>query len=155
MATQPVDFNFFLARKYALLEQQANTGSQNAATAAIGTAAAARVDNTRANLMPAESAAQIGLQGAQTRLVGEQASVVAPESRARIANMGADTALTNTNNQIAIREGLTERPILPSALNAVLGGRGYTGFKLSGDGPLPRRKAGETEVSYMDRINNL
>lgn len=155
ISPQPVDFNYFLARKYAILQQQADATTQNANSSAVASAAAAAVDRTRAGLMPAESAAQIAQQGAQTRLLGEQAAVVRPESAARIASMNAETALTGTNNQIAIREGLTPRPILGSSLNNVLGSRGYTGFRLSDDAPLPRRRQGESEIAYMDRINGL
>lgn len=174
--TQPVDFNYFLGRKYAIQQQQANAGdvqanavAQNASTNAVTGAASAALDRTRASLMPAESASTIGLQGAQGGLLREQASVVRPESIARIANMNAETGLTTANttsvNQI-------NKLYTPSAggLQSVLGSRGYTGPGLAGGfgadgmfhfsntpvtGPLPRRQPGETEVQYQDRINGF
>ena len=156
-----VDFNYFLQRKYAVLQQQADAGTSNAASGAIqansgaiAARAGANLDNTRATLLPAESAATIAQSRAQTRLIGEQANVVAPESMARIAGMTADTALTGTNNKIAIREGLVPRPIMGSALAGVMGPATPAGFRFSSD-ILPPRRARETEVNYQDRINGL
>lgn len=154
-----VDFNYFLARKYAQLQQQADATTQNAnsnavqaATGAVVGNAAAALDTARATALPAESAAQIALQRAQARLVGEQASVVAPESRARIGQITAETGLTNTNNKIAIREGLTPRSFqLGGALSDVLG----TTRISTAIGGLPSRRAGESEASYLDRINGF
>lgn len=156
-----VDFNYFLARKYALLQQQADAGTQNAASGAIQASsgaiaakAAAQLDTTRANLLPAESAATIAQTQAQARLLGEQANIVGPESQARIGQIGAETIGTNIQNKIAIREGLTPRPILGSALSGVMGPATPAGFKFSDD-VLPRRRPGETELRYQDRINGL
>lgn len=157
----PVDFNYFLQRKYAILQQQADAGTegakaqtQNAATAALTGAAAARLDNTRADLMPTESAAQVGLTRAQTALTGNQAKVVIPMATAQIANLGAQTALTGTQNKVLTRNELTPRSELfgSVAMGAVPTLSG--GFRFS-DEPAtetrPLRRRGESAVSYMDR----
>lgn len=102
-----VDFNYFLNRKYMNLQDQTKIAQQNADTGAMTGAAAARLDNTRATLLPNESKATIAKMGAETNLIGEQASIVRPESVARIANMNADTALTKTNRDVTIRQDLT------------------------------------------------
>ena len=126
----PGDIETFLNRKYAILQQQADAATSNANTANLTGRAQAGLDQVRTQLLPKESAASIAKMGAETGLIGQQASVIAPESRARIANLNAETALTGTNNRIAIREGLTERSILPDSLKSVMGLRGYTGYRL-------------------------
>ncbi len=110
----PVDFNYFLNQKYAQLQQQADAttanakaNTLNASTNAITGAAAARLDSTRAALLPGESQATIAKLGAETGLIGEQAKIVAPESTARIGQIRAETALTGTQNEVARRQGLT------------------------------------------------
>ena len=82
-------FQDFLARKYSILQQQANATTESAAattrnadTSAIVGKAQAGLDNTRALWLPKESAASIAKMGAETGLIGEQAKVVGPESRA-------------------------------------------------------------------------
>lgn len=162
--TQPVDFNYFLAQKYALLKQQADAGtvsanatSQNAATNAIVGAASAGLDRTRTTLLPAESRSTIGLQGAQRNLLTEQAAVVRPESTARIGQMNAETGLVRANTTSV--DQLNEiQGIQPGALSNVLGARGYAGPRLGVlDGGMlpptsaPRRLPGESAAEYMDR----
>jgi len=140
---QPVDMNYFLARKYALLQQQADAGtsqaqtqSRQADTGALVGAAAANLDRTRAGLLPGESAAQIAQQGAQTRLLGEQASIVQPLARAQIGQIGAETGLTTTQNKVLTRTALTPyRSLIGSALGSTLGAGGYQGFQLPAAGP--------------------
>lgn len=81
MAGMPAGMAEFLRTKYALLQQQADATTQNAATAALTGKAAANLDTVRAGLMPAESQANIGLVKANTGLAQ------------------ANTALTNTQNE--------------------------------------------------------
>lgn len=158
-----IDFNYFLARKYALLAQGADAQTTNAASGAIqanaqatAATAAAGLDNVRAGLLPAESKSQIGLQGAQASLIGQQASVVVPEANARIADLTANTALTGTQTKVLTREKLTPfSSLFGSTGLPTLGGAG-TPYRLPvGDDPLPRRRVGETEATYMDRINGV
>lgn len=123
-----VDFNYFLNRKYAQLQQQADAttanaraATQNAETNALTGAAAARLDTTRAKLLPAESRATVAKIGAETNLIGEQAKIVAPESLARIGQIRAETALTGTQNEVARRQGLT-------SIGELLGDRQQSGL---------------------------
>lgn len=109
-----VDFNYFLSRKYAQLQQQADATTtnarataQNAATNALTGAAGAALDRMKTELMPRESAASVARLGAEANLANQQASVVVPESRARIRGMDADTALTGTQNKVLTRTSLT------------------------------------------------
>jgi hypothetical protein len=152
-----VNFDYFLQRKYQLLQQQANTGDANAQTARLGTTAAAGLDNARARVLPAESAANIAQTGAQTRLIGEQASVVRPVAMAGIGLTKAQTGLTRTQDQVEQSLGVERfNPIsATSPLGSVLGGQ--QPFRLSGAlaGPQPTRRRGETEASWLDRINGL
>ena len=154
-----VDFNYFLNRKYALLAQNADATTQNAASGAItanaqalSATASAGLDNVRAKVMPDEVASQIRLQNAQGQLYGEQAKVVAPESRARIGQIGAETRYTTLNGDFLMKDKLTPGPQIGGALSSVLGGAAPT---MSLSGPTPRRRLGETEASYMDRINGF
>lgn len=102
-----VDFNYFLNRKYAQLQQQADATTMNAKTNALAGAAAARLDSVRADLLPAESREGLLKSASERGLIDQQASVVVPESRARVAQMGAETDLTRTQNRVAVRQGLT------------------------------------------------
>lgn len=159
----PVDFQYFLARKYAILQQQADSGSEqarattsNAATAAITGAAAANLDNVNAGLRPGESAANVGLTRAQTGLTNNQAQVVIPMATAQIAGLNASTALTGTQNQVLRRESLTPTSELfgSGAIGTLptLGGSGIPRFSsepLSATKPI--RRKGEGGVGYMDR----
>lgn len=97
----PAGMAELLDRKYAILQQQANATSEqaratttNAATSAMVGKASANFDNVRAGLLPAESAANIGLTKANTGLIGKQTEYFGPEALARINNMRADTART-------------------------------------------------------------
>lgn len=134
-----IDFNYFLQRKYALLQQQADAGTAGAAantlqaqTGATVGAAAAKLDSTRANLLPAESASQIGLQSAQTGLTRAQAAVVIPEAQSRIGVNAANIANTDIQTRIAERDGLTTFSAANpgGAIASILPG-GYQGYRLS------------------------
>jgi hypothetical protein len=170
-----VDFNYYLNRKYTLLQQQADAGTKNvdiaaknAATNALAAGAAARVDNTRADLMPAESAAGIAKTGAETSLLGEQARYFGPVAEANIANTNAGTYLTGIQGDVAKREGLMERSILPESLAAVMGTkvpsfrlgapvaptRSATPWYMRGATPL-RRFPGDVTAEELDRLNGL
>lgn len=101
-----VDFRYFLNRKYALLGQEANAGTQNAASNAItaraqagALGAAAALDRTRASLMPGESEAGIAQTLANARLLGEQAATVRPVAFANIRATEAGTRLTDTQEE--------------------------------------------------------
>lgn len=158
-----VDFGYFLARKYALQQQEADAATKNASSNALQAAAGARLTGVQADVLPATSKAQIAQMGANTNLITEQAKVVGPEAFARIGQLKADTFATNVSGQIAAREGLMERSVLPESLTSVMGGSqlpsiggtgtGRRGFSLAD--PIPARRRGETEVSYLDRINGL
>lgn len=85
MAGMPDGFADALALKYAILQQQANSASQNADTQRITGLASANADNVRAGLLPGETAAQIGLTQAQIGLTAEQQKYYGLEAKARAA----------------------------------------------------------------------
>lgn len=114
------NIGYWLDRKYAILQQQADATSRNAATNAQVGAASAALDLTRSRLLPAESAANIGQTQAQTNLLGEQAKVVVPESRARINSLNADAGLASANTGL-VRDSLKTYSALPASLQAVMG----------------------------------
>lgn len=150
------DMSFWLGRKYAILQQQADAGSKQADTARIGTVAAANVDNVRAALMPKESAANIGLTAAQTGLANEQTQWFGKEAGARIRQMDAGTELTGTQNKVLVREALTPVSQLFGQVAGSLPGMGSVFSPRSSLlDPLPTRRRGESEVAYQDRINGL
>lgn len=93
----PPGFDALLRRKYDIMQQQANTGQYSAESQRTGVEAAAKLDNVKAGLLPAESASQIALQKAQGGLYGAQADgvreetkYVGPLARANIGLMGAN-----------------------------------------------------------------
>jgi len=168
-----VDFNYFLNRKYDILQQQANTAdvnaaatTRNAATAALTGEAAAALDRVRTRLLPAESAANIGLTNAQANLTGQQASIVVPESQARIRAADAQTAYTTTQNGVLRYTGLgDESALAPPVRDAVRLQRASQPFTLGDIVPssssftrLPAetpRRPGESYAAYLDRINGF
>lgn len=107
-----VDFGYFLNRKYAIMQQQANTAQQQADTQQMVGAAQAGLDKTRTTLLPKESAAGIALQNAQTNLVGEQAKVVAPTAAAQNALTKAQTR--NTTITTDVLENDAKKPLFGS-----------------------------------------
>ena len=147
-----VDFGYFLNRKYAIQQQQADAATQQANTQQMVGAAQAGLDKTRTTLLPGESAASIALQKAQTGLVGEQAKVVAPTAAAQNALTGAQTKLTLTQNQGAQRE-LTPfeklfGPIKPPSLT---GG----GFSLGQIVPPSTPQPAYGSAAWLDRQNGF
>lgn len=161
-----VDFNYFLARKYQLHQQGANSASEqaraattNAGANVTSATAAANLNNVRAGLMPAESAADIALRRAQTFLTNEQGQVVGPESRARIETMGVERDLTRANIGLVGEQTTGMRRL--NRVYQPLGGSSRLGSMFGGSavpslsGPLPRRLPGESEAAYMDRINGF
>lgn len=144
------DIGYWLAQKYALLKQEADAGTTNASSGATqananalvaGTTAA--LNKTQNNLLPAESAATIGLQGAQAGLYRTQAAVLPAMSAAQIGGINADIGLTKANTQGVLAMRATPQPVLPGALRDVMGARGaqlpslynYSGYQLPGDNP--------------------
>lgn len=157
-----VDFNYFLARKYALLQQDANSATTQAQAATTNAGAnvtsanaAANLNNVRAGLMPAESAADIALRRAQAFQTNELGKVVAPESRARIETMGVERDLTRANIGLVGEQttGMRQlnRVYQPTRLGSMFGGTELPSLS----GALPRRLPGESEAAYMDRINGF
>ena len=164
-AAPPVDFNYFLARKYALQQQDADATTQNAGSSRIQAnanadvaATQARLNTTQAQLMPGESASQNALRAAQARLAGAQADVLPAESAANIALTRANTDFTGVQSLAVQRQKLTNiltgrpLPVMGSALGRVMGSS-MPRFSLSS--PTPRKLPGESEAAYMDRINGL
>lgn len=68
----PPGFADLIRQKYAILQQQADAGTTTANANAGAAAAAARLDTTRARLLPGESEANVGLTRAQAGLAGSQ-----------------------------------------------------------------------------------
>jgi hypothetical protein len=159
----PGDMLDFLTKKYAILQQQAVADTARAGAAVTSANAAANLDNTRAGILPTESAAAIALQRAQAGLTTAQTGIVAPESAARIGLMGTEASLNRANtglvseNTVTAKRGNRLISILPDSLRSVMGSTPLSGlgggFK-SGD-PLPPKRVGETQASYLDRINGL
>lgn len=163
---QPVDFNYFLNRKYALQQQAADADTSRAGSAAVGAAATAltagadaRLANTRSDLLPAESKAQIGLQGAQTNLFNNQAQVVVPDSQSQNALRAAQTGQTQLQSKVLQHVALD--PLLPdglpsvgSALGGVLGGSTLPSLGTTSDAaPTPTaQKPGESYSAWVARL---
>lgn len=114
----PVDFNYFLDRKYATLEQQADAATtnanantvsaaastvnaaantRNAATNALTGGAAANLDRVRAQLLPTESAATVANLNARTGETIETTKYIGPLARANIANTRASARNLNAS----------------------------------------------------------
>jgi hypothetical protein len=110
-----------LERKYAIMQQQADTGQFNAVTNRTGVDAAANLDRVKAGILPNESTANIGLTRAQAmesdarkRNIDENMKWIGPlnkanisllganafESRSRGGLLGAQTATTSQNNSM-------------------------------------------------------
>lgn len=63
-----MDWNYWLGRKYGIMQQNANADTTRANAGMLSAQAGANFDNVRAGLLPAESKANIGLTAAQTGL---------------------------------------------------------------------------------------
>lgn len=155
-----VDMNYWLGRKYALLQQQADAGTTSANAGAVQANAAAEaarasagLTRTQTGLLPAESLATIAQTRANTRLLNEQAAIVAPESAANIANTMANTGRTNIDSRIAFREGLRELPGI-GAVSEVPAIGGMRPFRLTRgtSDDVPPKRPGESEYAYQTRI---
>lgn len=86
-----------LNRQRAVQERQAATAEFTAQTGRIGVNASANLDNTRAGLLPAESAAEVALRRSQARLTGVQADVLPRMTAAQIGSLNADAGLARAN----------------------------------------------------------
>lgn len=148
----PVDFNYFLNRKYTLQQQQADAGTTqanaqtiqanaqaaNAKTNLLGTEAAAALDRARAGVLPSESAAQVAANLAGARLSNTQADELprlnTSEIGLRSAQVGLIGAQTNRENINAEGDFNTRVARFGGASpTANLPGIGSTGtFQLSG-----------------------
>lgn len=96
-----MDWNYWLGRKYDIMQQGQDTARQ-------GMQADANLTNVRAGLLPAQTKADIGLTSAQallananarnvdetTRYVGPIANSGIALNRAQIGNLGAESAYT-------------------------------------------------------------
>jgi hypothetical protein len=85
-----IDWSGLLARKYDIMQQQADTQR-------LGIVSAARLDDVKAGLMPSESSANIRLMGAnaleagaRSRNLDETTKFVGPLAQANIGLMGAN-----------------------------------------------------------------
>lgn len=96
--SMPWGFDDLLARKYAIMQQQADAGTLQAQSGATVANSSAALDRARTLLLPAESAANVGQVRAQTGLLGEQAKVVAPVAASGIAQNNSAIRLNNANS---------------------------------------------------------
>lgn len=132
-----IDFNYFLNRKYAQLDTQAKATQmnaqanlQNAATNRMVGKAGANLDQTKANLLPAESREALLKSASERGLINEQASVVRPTADAQIGLTRAQTGLvgeqinTERRGNMAISEILGDAGVsrLTNILTGVGGG---------------------------------
>ena len=101
------DMSFWLGRKYALQQQAADAGTQNAKTNALTGEASAALTRAQTSVLPAESAANVAQTKAQTGLIGETTKYFGPEAMARIGKMGAETNFIGTQDKVLTRESLT------------------------------------------------
>lgn len=79
-----MDWDYWLGRKYDIMQQNANADTTRANAGAVSAAAGANLDKVRAGLLPAESAANIGLTRAQAANTAEQTKYVGPRAKADI-----------------------------------------------------------------------
>jgi hypothetical protein len=91
-----MDWNYWLGRKYAVMQQSADADTTRANAGLISANAGANLDTVRAGLLPAESKANIGLTVANTGLANagaaqttEETRYIGPKARADIAESGA------------------------------------------------------------------
>lgn len=79
-----VDFASLLARKYAIMQQQADADTSRAAAGGLSAQASANLDTVRAGLLPRESAANVAQTAAQTAGIREQNRFIDPLARSTI-----------------------------------------------------------------------
>lgn len=157
------DISFWLGRKYALLQQQADAGTQQAATGALVGGAAARLDNTKSNLLPKTTMAEIGKTLAETSFLGEQQKFIAPEALARVRSLDAGTFKTRNEGEVVKLEGIDTVPTSLRSLSNIrsarlpsMGSSSIFGADIAARRPVSEAMlAGETRADYLDRINGL
>ena len=155
------DMNYWLGRKYAILQQNADATSQNAATSAMSAEAGAGLTRaqtagtlTQNQFIPQVTMADIAQTRANTGLIGAQAAALPLESAARIRASDAGANFTNTQNKVLTRESLDEMRVAPGSLASVLGRTTPSLGSLGYEAPSatrPRRLPGESQADYMDR----
>lgn len=161
-----IDFDYYLGRKYAILQQQADAGTVQSNASANAANAAASLDAARALTVPAESAANVGQTRANTKLLGQQAAWLGPQAQAQIAQQGAQTGLIKSQtvgqrlaNVDAFNMNVQTFQPTGSALGSVMGssmptlGSGVPIYRTSD--VLPARRSNEGDAAYLDRINGL
>lgn len=126
----PRGFQSLLNTKYAILQQQADAASTNAGTNAVVGRASANLDNTRAGLLPGESAASIRKSDAETGLIGEQSKYFGKEALARIALNRSSAGLNDVQAAVERRLGLSENPALTGNTFGETAVRSYAGYRL-------------------------
>lgn len=100
------------------IQQLRDTGfTPEQATNATTGASLANVNETKATLMPAESAANVANTNASTGLIRNQASVVVPTAMAGIGLTNAQAASVGVDTGIRKREGLD---VVNTSLNSLL-----------------------------------
>lgn len=123
-----------LREKWAMLADQAAQDraitQQNANTNTTVGSAAAKLDTTRATLLPAESAANIAQTRANAGLITQQASVVRPVAFAQIGQSNAETGLTKANTVGINQRNELLDPLSKGPLSQVMGARGFTPYRL-------------------------
>ena len=127
----PPGFADALARKYAILQQQADATTKNAATTALVGGANAALDTTRNRLLPDQAAAEIAKTKADTGLVGEQAKYFGKTALANIANLGSSTNLNNTNASRVRLNSVDTDTIDPDSIDMIRKMRASRGFQFS------------------------
>ncbi len=115
----PPGFQALLDRKYAIMQQQADT-------ARVGVDAAANLDRVRASILPAESQSNIAESTARTTNLGLTGRTIIPLANANIGLLGAQTDATG-----AEAEGTRERTVGLRQLNRR---RPVSAFGLGGGG---------------------
>src|SRR4051812_9523596 len=84
-----VDFNAYLAQKYAIMQQQANADTTRAGAGLLSAQAGAKLDTVRAGLLPGESAANVAQTRAQTQGLLEQNKYIGPLAQSTIGLQGS------------------------------------------------------------------
>lgn len=85
----------------------------------------ARLTNTRATLLPAESAAGIGKTKAETGLIGKSTEFYAQEARARIAQLYGAANSDNANASATRVSGVNATEASPEAIQRILDARRF------------------------------
>lgn len=154
MADIPWAMQDLLARKYAIMQQQADAATFGAQTQRIGVQAAAGLDQARAAVVLPESNAQVKNQNAATALAMTQNRLLPLTTdanigltRAQTGNTIANTALTG-EQVTAARMNNRVVPGVASALGNVLGAtRPALTFSTSeDDDPLAIKATGRSRL---------